>query len=83
MYPIVQFYVLFFLTHHQRYLIDVPRNTLTELESNVMFSVDRNPDEFKHMRRCPYFPFLDFCRHKCTGVSRISQVEVFDSLGQI
>ena len=31
------------------------RNTLTELESNLMLSVDRNPDEFKHVRRRPNF----------------------------
>ena len=33
----------------------VSSNTSTELESNFMLPVDRNPDDFKHTRRCPDF----------------------------
>ena len=39
----------------------VSSKTSTESESNSILSVDRNPDEFKHMRHCSDFP-LGFLR---------------------
>ena len=40
----------------------VLRNMSIESDSNLMLLVEHNPDEFKHMRRCPDFPLIEFLR---------------------
>ena len=59
----------------------VSSNTLTESESNFMLSVNRNPDEFKHMRRCTYFSIFGLLQTWMHGNFLYLSGGSFDFLG--